>query len=58
MVGEDADEEQADEEMDASGSGGTKRKAEDIPAGESMEVVDCVCEDAGEVNAVGEEGLE
>ena len=52
-----ADDPQPDENMGASGSGGVKRKAEDTPEGEPMELMDCVCEDVA-VDAVLEEGLE
>ena len=48
-----AEEEQNDEQMSAGGSEGMKRKAEDDLEGEPMEVMDCMCENAKDVNIVG-----
>ena len=41
--------------MDAVGSGGLKRKAEDNQDTESKEVMDCMCENTNDVNTVEED---
>ena len=56
-VDETEEEEQDDEQMDAVGSGGLKRKAEDNQETESMGVMDCMCENANDVNTLEEDDM-
>ena len=56
-VDESAEEEQNDEQMDAVGSGGLKRKAEDNQETEHMEVVDNMCANTNDVNTVEEDDM-
>ena len=52
---EGSDEEQVDEQMGASGSGGANQAAEDDQESEPMEVMDCMRENAEDVNIVDED---
>ena len=54
---EGPEEEQNDEQMDTVGSGGMKRKAEDNQETESMEVMDCMCENTNDVHTVQEDDM-
>ena len=56
-VHEGAEEEQNDEQMDAVGSGGMKRRAEDNQVTETMDMMDCMCENAHDVNTVEEDDM-
>ena len=56
-VVESAEEEQNDEQMDAVGIGGLKRKAQDNQETDPMEVMDCMCENANGVNTVEEDDM-